>query len=503
MSTEVIEGILYALVPAAIIANLLGVALGIVFGSLPGLTATMGIALLIPLTFGIDPVVAFSALLGVYVGAVYAGSLTSILVGTPGTAAAAAALLEGPALTKKGEAKKALTMTTVASVIGGLFSCLALILIAPQLANVALTFGPPEYFALGLFGISIVAGVSGDSLLKGLIAGLIGFFIALIGMDPITGINRFTFENANLLNGIDVVPALIGLFAISEVLTRLEGKSEQIKARLAETSIGMKFTDLKKNWFNILRSSAIGTFIGIIPATGSGVASFVAYNELKRTAKEEDKKKFGKGNIDGIAATESANSAVTGGALVPLLTLGIPGDVITAVLLGALMIQGLTPGPTLFTTNGDIIYGIFTALIISNIFLLILGLGAAKVLPKILQIPESILMPTIVVFCILGSYSISNSTFDVLIMLVFGFLGYLLLKFGIPLAPLLLAMILAPIIETNFRRSMLLSQNDFSIFITRPISAVVIIVTLFILGRILWNEVKKKKLKQQSIEGES
>ncbi|MFJ7936703.1 tripartite tricarboxylate transporter permease [Sporosarcina sp. NPDC096371] len=491
MSPDAIAGILFALAPVALLANLAGVALGIVFGALPGLTATMGLALLIPLTFGIPPVVAFSALLGVYVGAVYAGSITAILVGTPGTAAAAAALLEGPALTRKGEAKKALTMTTVASVIGGIFSCIVLIFISPQLAKVALTFGPPEYFALAIFGLSIVAGVSGKSLLKGVIAGLIGLFIATIGMDPINGTNRFTFGNVNLLNGIDVVPALVGLFAISEVLTRIEGKSEQLKSKISSSSVGMKAADLKRNWFNLLRSSAIGTFIGIIPATGSGVASFVAYNEAKRAAK--DKSSFGKGNIDGIAATESANSAVTGGALVPLLTLGIPGDVITAVMLGALMIQGLTPGPMLFTTNGDVVYGIFAALIIANIFMLFLGLGATKIFPKLLRIPEGILMPLIVVLCILGSYSIANSTFDVLIMLFFGLVGYLMLKVELPLAPLLLALILAPIAETNFRRSMLLSQQDLTIFLTRPVSLVILSVTFLVIAKIAFNEFKKFK----------
>lgn len=308
---EMIEGILFALAPMAILANLLGVALGIVFGALPGLTATMGLALIVPLTFGIPPVVAFSALLGVYVGAVYAGSITATLIGTPGTAAAAATLMEGPALAKKGKSKKALTMTTVASAIGGLFSCIVLIFVSPQLAKVALSFGPPEYFALALFGLSIVAGVSGDSLLKGIIAGLMGLFIATIGMDPITGTNRYTFDIPDLLNGVDVVPALVGLFAISEILTRLENRNKPITETIKASRVGLKFNELTRNWFNLLRSSSIGTFIGIIPATGSGVAAFVAYNEAKRASK--DKEKFGNGNIDGLAATESANSAVTGG----------------------------------------------------------------------------------------------------------------------------------------------------------------------------------------------
>lgn len=488
---EVLEGLAFALAPLAILANLLGVAIGIIFGALPGLTATMGLALIVPLTFGIPPVVAFSALLGVYVGAVYAGSITATLIGTPGTAAAAATLMEGPALARKGESKKALTMTTVASFIGGIFSCVVLILVAPQLAKVALSFGPPEYFALALFGVSIVAGISGDSLLKGVIAGLIGLFVATIGMDPITGTNRYTFGIPELLNGIDVVPALVGLFAISEVLTRLENKGKSVAKSIKDSSIGLKFEEISRNWFNLLRSSAIGTFIGIIPATGSGVAAFVAYNELKRTSKE--KEKFGKGNIDGLAATESSNSAVTGGALVPLLTLGIPGDVITAVLLGALMIQGYSPGPTLFTDNVDFIYGIFTALILANIFMLVLGLGASRIFPKLLKIPEEILMPIIVVLCVLGAYSISNSPFDVLIMLVFGLLGYTMLKVGLPLAPMLLAMILAPIVETNFRRAMIISENDYSIFFTRPVSLVILVITLLVFIGIIRSQFKKNK----------
>lgn len=494
MNSDVLDGLIFAILPLAILANFLGVLLGIVFGALPGLTATMGLALLIPLTIGLDPIVAFSALLGVYVGSIYAGSITAVLIGTPGTAAAAAALLEGPALTKKGEAKKSLMMVTIASVIGGLFSCITLAVVAPQLARFALSFGPPEYFALALFGISIVAGVTGKSLVRGLIAGSIGLFIATIGIDPITGISRYTFDNVNLLSGIDIVPALVGLFAISEVLTRLENNNKTIKEKIIESKIGLKIVDLTRNWFNLLRSSVIGTFIGIIPATGSGVAGYVAYNEAKRASKE--KEKWGKGNIDGLAATESSNSAVTGGALIPLLTLGIPGDVITAVMLGALMIQGLTPGPMLFTNNGDIVYGIFFSLIIANIFVLIVGLAGTKIFPKLLNIPENILMPIIVVLCILGSYAISNSMFDVIVMFVFGLLGYILLKFEIPLAPLLLALILAPILEKNFMRSILISNGDFSIFFTRPISLTVILVTLLVIIFIILGEVRKRNKKE-------
>ncbi|WP_156302675.1 tripartite tricarboxylate transporter permease [Salinicoccus sp. YB14-2] len=490
MSTEIIDGILSAFAPLAILATALGVMMGIIFGVLPGLTATMGVALLIPLTFDMPPVIAFSALLGVYIGAVYAGSITATLIGTPGTAAAAAALLEGPALTKKGQAKKALTMTTIASSFGGLFSCLALILIAPTLANIALQFGPPEYFALAFFGLSIVASVSGQSLIRGVIAGLIGLFIATIGLDPVNGINRFTFNNPNLLNGVEIVPALIGLFAISEVLKRLE-ESEVVESKVKSFAEGLKLNELKKNVINLFRSSAIGTFIGIIPAAGSGIAAFVAYNEKKRASKH--KEKFGKGNIDGMASTESANSAVTGGALIPLLTFGIPGDVITAVMLGALMIQGLTPGPTLFTDNVSVMYGIFFALILANIFLLIFGLMGTRIFPKILNVPENILMPVIVVLCVVGSFSINNSFFDVLVMFIFGIIGYLMVKMKLPLPPMLLAIILLPLLESNFRRAMVLSGNDITIFLTRPISMIFIIITALVAIGIIIREIRQTR----------
>ncbi|MFR8276000.1 MAG: tripartite tricarboxylate transporter permease, partial [Desulfovibrio fairfieldensis] len=331
----------------ALLANLLGVALGIVFGALPGLTAVMGVALLIPLTFGLPPVVAFSSLLGMYCGAIYAGSITAILVSTPGTAAAAATMLEGPRLTARGESLRALEMTTVASFIGGVFSCFILAGVAPQLARFALNFSAPEYFALGIFGLTIVATLSEGALLKGCIAACLGLLIAMVGMDPLTGNLRLTFDSANLINGVSLIPALVGLYALSQVFLTCEdvfrGK------RLSAVNISRKGISLAEIWANrsaLLRGSLIGTFIGIVPATGSGTASFAAYSEAKRNSRHPEA--FGNGAIEGLAATESANNAVTGGALIPLLTLGIPGDVVTAVILGALMIQGMTPGPLLF-----------------------------------------------------------------------------------------------------------------------------------------------------------
>ena len=386
-----IDYILNDLSLTAIFANILSVSLGILFGILPGLTATMGVALLIPLTFGLPADVAFSALLGMYLGAIYSGSITAILISTPGTPAAAATLLEGPALAAKGLSGKAITMTTVASFIGGIFSCIVLIVVAPQLARVALSFGPPEYFAIGLFGLGIVATLSSNVLFKGLIACALGILIATIGLDPVTGSIREHFGYTELLGGVGITPALVGLFAISHVLIRLESKgavdsTKQNLSKSKEQSSRLTLKDLVSNAFNFIRSSSIGTIIGIIPATGSGTASYVAYNEARRFSKH--KEKFGTGHMPGLAATESANNAVTGGALIPLLTLGIPGDVVTAVLLGGIMLQGVTPGPLLFSTNPEIVNLIYVLLIISNVFMLIIGLLLARTFAKIIRIPE-------------------------------------------------------------------------------------------------------------------
>ena len=474
----------------ALLANLLGVALGIVFGALPGLTAVMGVALLIPLTFGLPPVVAFSSLLGMYCGAIYAGSITAILVSTPGTAAAAATMLEGPRLTARGESLRALEMTTVASFIGGVFSCFILAGVAPQLARFALNFSAPEYFALGIFGLTIVATLSEGALLKGCIAACLGLLIAMVGMDPLTGNLRLTFDSANLINGVSLIPALVGLYALSQVFLTCEdvfrGK------RLSAVNISRKGISLAEIWANrsaLLRGSLIGTFIGIVPATGSGTASFAAYSEAKRNSRHPEA--FGNGAIEGLAATESANNAVTGGALIPLLTLGIPGDVVTAVILGALMIQGMTPGPLLFQEQGALVYSIFISLLLANVFMLVLGMASVRVFSKIVSIPGGILMPLVTTLCVVGGYALNNSNFDLGVMAVFGILGWIMTKASIPLAPLLLALILSGIIETNFRRALSISDNDYTVFLTRPVCAVFLCISLFILFNLLRKEWKK------------
>ena len=451
----------------ALVANFIGVALGIVFGALPGLTAVMGVALLIPLTFGFPAVIAFSSLLGMYCGAIYAGSITAILVGTPGTAAAAATMLEGPQFTARGESLKALEMTTIASFIGGIFSCLVLATVAPQLAHFALDFSAPEYFSLGIFGLTIVATLSEGALLKGCIAALLGMLISMIGMDPLSGNLRMTFDSPDLINGVSLVPALVGLYALSQVLITVEDVFMGRKLSTAE--ISRKRMPLSEIWTNraaLLRGSIIGTFIGIVPATGSGTASFAAYSE-------------------------TANNAVTGGALIPLLTLGVPGDVVTAIMLGALMIQGMTPGPLLFQEQGTLVYSIFIALFVSNVFMLLLGYYAVRLFAKVVLIPGGILMPLVTTLCVVGGYALNNSNFDLAVMAGFGLLGYIMTKARFPLAPLLLAMILSGIIETNFRRALSISNQDFSVFFTRPVCASFLAISLFILFNLLWKEWKK------------
>lgn len=492
MLTPILDGILSALSLNAILANLMGVTLGIIFGALPGLTAAMGVALLIPLTFGMPPVEAFSALLGMYCGAIYGGCITAILVGTPGTVSAAATMLEGPSLTAKGESRKALDMATVASFIGGIFSSLALVSVAPLLARAAMSFSAPEYFAVAVFGLTIVASLSEGQMIKGLISACLGLFFATIGIDNVTGDMRNTFDIPDLFNGLALVPVLVGLFAMSQVLSTVEDvvRGVQLKSG-AISKKGLSLKDLTSNVVNFLRSSVIGTIIGIIPATGVSAATFFAYSEAKRHSRTPEL--YGKGCLEGIAATESSNNAVCGGALIPLLTLGVPGDIVTAIMLGALMIQGLTPGPLLFVEHPVTVYGIFAAFIIANILMLICGLIAVRGANWITAIPSGVLMPIVVTLCVIGGFAVNNSTFDLLIVAIFGVLGYLMLKCRFPLPPLLLAMILEPIAEANFRRALSISHNDYAIFYTSPVVCIMLGLSALVLFKSFYDEYKASR----------
>ena len=471
MLANILDGIMNAISMGSLLANLMGVTLGIIFGALPGLTAAMGVALLIPLTFGMPAVEAFSALLGMYVGAIYGGCITAILVGTPGTVSAAATMLEGPALTARGESRRALDMATIASFVGGIVSALALIFIAPMLARAAMSFGAPEYFAVAVFGLTVVASLSSGHLVKGLISADM----------------RNTFDNPNLFNGLSLVPVLVGLFAVSQVLVTVEDVVRGVSLKESTVSKrGISLKDLTGNVVNFIRSSVIGTLIGIIPATGVSAASFLAYSEAKRFSKTPEM--YGKGCVEGIAATESSNNAVCGGALIPLLTLGVPGDIITAIMLGALMIQGLTPGPLLVVEHPVTVYGIFAAFIIANIMMLVCGLIAVRGAGKIIAIPGAVLMPIVITLCVVGGYAVNNSTFDLLVVAIFGTVGYLMIKCDFPQPPLLLAMILEPIAEANFRRALTISQNDYSIFYTSPVACIILLVSLLVLLKPVYDD---------------
>ncbi|WP_270181130.1 tripartite tricarboxylate transporter permease [Alkalihalobacillus sp. CinArs1] len=474
-----------------------GVIAGIIIGSLPGLTSTMGVALFLPVTFGMDPVNGLLLLIGIYFGSIYGGSIAAILLNTPGTPASAATAMDGYPMTQKGEAGKALGIAVIASGMGGIVSVLMLTFISPQLARVALNFSAPEMFALALFGLSIISSISGKSVLKGLIAGVVGLIIATIGMDPMTSFPRFTFDQLSLLNGVSFIPVMIGLFAVSEALLGLEEQlrgSKKINKVIASYVLP-KWHEVKRLISSMLRSSFIGTFIGIIPGAGADIAAYVAYNETKRFSKKEEKESFGNGNPKGVASAEAANNGVTGGAMVPLLTLGIPGDAVAAVLLGALVVQGIQPGPQLFTTSSDLVYTLFAGMFLATLLMMLFGFLGIRLFTKILKVKKNILIPIILVLSVIGAYAISNNFFDVYVMLVSGIIGYFMKKHGFPASPVVLALILGPMAESEFRRSLVMSEGAYSIFFTRPIAAVLIILaTLSLVVPIMF---KKRKTIEQ------
>jgi putative tricarboxylic transport membrane protein len=413
-----------------------------------------------------------------FCGAIYGGSISAILISIPGTPSAAATVLDGYPLAQKGEAGKAIGIATIASTTGGIISTFCLMFIAPQLARVALKFGPEEYFALMIFGLTIIASVSGKSLVKGLISGFFGLLIATVGLDPVTGYARFSFNIPNLMTGFPLLPVLIGLFAISEIFIQLELVDKKVvhyKEKIK--NILPSFKELKSLFTVIIPASFLGTFIGVIPGTGGTIASFLAYGEVKRWSKNPDS--FGKGNILGVAAPEAANNGTTGGAMVPLLALGIPGDVVTAVMLGALLLIGIRPGPLLFTEHPEIVNSIFAGMLLANVLILLLGILSAGLFPQVLKIPKSILFPVIFTLCFLGAFSLNNSVYDIFIALIFGIIGYIVRKNGFPLAPIVLGVILGPIAEDEFSRALIISHGDWTVLFQSPIAIFFYVISIF------------------------
>ncbi|MCB5161179.1 tripartite tricarboxylate transporter permease [Marinomonas algarum] len=492
MIDHLFNGLLTALSFDILPILIFGVVGGITLGAMPGLTATMGVAILLPFTFGMDSTAALVMLIGVYIGGIYGGSIAAILLNTPGTPASAASVLDGYTLTKKGQAARALSISAISSFSGGFISTVLLILFAPILANFALRFNAPEYFALALFGLTIICSISGSNLLKGLLAGSIGLLVSTVGLDPITSVPRFTFGMMDLYSGISIIPVLIGLFALSEALTQLESVVTEKKQTLRNFSLKMlSRKDLKEITPTAVKSGVLGTVIGSVPGAGADISSFVCYNEAKRASKTPEE--FGNGSIKGLSAAEAGNNGVTGGALVPLLTLGVPGDAVTAVLLGALVIQGLTPGPLLFTHNPEVVYNIFSSMLVANIVMLIVGLIGIRFFCKIIEIPRILMIPIIMFLSVIGAYSINNSMFDIGVAVFFGLLGFTLLKCRVPLSPILIAMILGPMAETNLRKSLLMYENSWSFLYDRPIALFFLVLTaLSIYSAVKFSQKKKK-----------
>ena len=482
---------------------MIGTVGGMIIGALPGLGATMGVALMVPLTFGMSPVAGMVMLTAIYTSATYGGSISAILISTPGTPASAATAIDGYQLTKQGKGLKALGVATISSMIGGTISAVALLFIAPPLSTLSLQFNAPENFLIAVFGLTIISSLAADSLAKGLAAGVIGLIVGTVGTDIMTGFPRFTFGITALEGGIALVPAMIGLFSLSQVMIQVEsliGDDEDILGEIK----GIVLPSIKEFLRllpTIIKSTIIGVIVGIIPGAGGDISSWVGYNEAKRSSKNYEK--FGKGALEGVAAPEAANNAVTGGALIPLLTLGIPGSSTTAVMLGGLLIQGLQPGHELFSVHADITYSIIFGFLLANIVMGAIGLLAARYLVKVTQIPYSILGPFIVIFSVVGSYAINNSVTDINVMIIFGLIGYLMRKAGFATAPVVLGIILGPLAERGLRTSLILGgDNILAYYFSRPISVFLIILIIFS----LFSPYIIKKLKEKGIgisKGES
>jgi putative tricarboxylic transport membrane protein len=456
-----------------------GVFLGTLIGVLPGIGPAGAISLLLPITFGIDPVSSIILLAGIYYGSQYGGSTTSILVNIPGEASSVVTCLDGYRMARQGRAGPALGIAAFGSFIAGTVGIIVLMFLAEPLSRVAIRFGPPEYFALMVLALTILTYLAQGSMVKAVIMAILGIILSQIGADMITGRIRFAFGVAELQDGIGLIPVVMGLFGIAEVLTNLESSEdlEIFKGKMKGLLPNLK--DWVDSWGAILRGTILGFFLGILPGGGAVVASFVSYAVEKRVSKHPEK--FGTGVIEGVAGPESANNSATSGAFIPLFTLGIPSNAVMALLLGALMIHGLQPGPLLIKEHPDIFWGTVASMYIGNVLLLVLNLPLIGLWVKLVKVPYRLLFPLILFCCVIGAYSISNSAFDVVVMVLFGILGYIFRKYGYEPAPLIMAFILGPTLENSLRQSLLMSQGDFSILFTHVIAVVCLAISLLLL----------------------
>ena len=465
MNGDLLQGFYLALAPTSILATALGALHGLICGMMPGLTTSAGIIILFPVTFILEPTTAVALLLGVFAGGMTGGSFAAILINIPGSPSASATTMDGFPLTQKGEAGRALGVSIVSSFTGGLFSFFCLILIAPQLTKVALQFRAADLFGLVFFGMSVISAFAAKSLVKGLLSTFLGLMIVTVGMDPLVGTARFTFGDVNMLAGIHFIPALVGLFAIPEIVANLaEGNIRSVASRFGR--VFPSWADIKKIRLPVTIGSVVGTFVGILPGAGGPIAVFVSYDYAQKINKEPEQ--FGKGCVEGVAAPESANSSIAGGALIPMMTLGIPGDPITAILIGALLVHGMAPGPLLFVEQGPFAFSVLFSYFIAICSTATVAFLGLRVIVKLLSIPRSLLLPIIVALCVLGTYALRNSFFDIYVMFFFGLVALSFKWLDIPVVPMLLALVLGRQLEEHMRVALAASKGDISIFFTSP-----------------------------------
>lgn len=490
---EMITGFLSVLGIYPLTLIFIGVVIGIIFGSMPGLSATMAVTLFLPITFSMESVPGIALLLGLYIGGLSGGLITAILIKIPGTPSSIATTFDGYPMTQKGEGGKALGVGIVFSFLGGMVSFIALILIAPQIAEIALKFSAIEYFGITVFSLTLVASMASESPVKGLISGCIGLVLSMIGTAPIDGMQRFTFGFYELDAGMNIVAVLIGVFAIPEILKAAKESAVKIEPVEVDKIRGFGFSmkEFAGQIVNFIRSSFIGLGVGILPGIGGGTSNVLSYLAAKNSSKHPEK--FGTGIIEGVVASEAANNASVGGALIPLLTLGIPGDPVTAMLLGGLIIHGITPGPMLLQSNGSLLYAVFMALIIGNIFMILTEFMGIRVFIKLLRIPKCYLFPPILVLCAIGAFASTNRLFNVFAMIICGIIGYTLNKLKFPLTPIILSFILGNIVEVNLRRGLMITDGNFFAFFNSPIAAVFLIIAILSIGVSAYKEFVKYK----------
>lgn len=499
--SETIAGLLSVCNAPCLLLMAAGTILGIIFGALPGLSATMGIALCLSLTYSMSSVEAISLLIGIYIGGISGGLVSAILINVPGTASSIATCFDGHPMAERGEAGRALGVGLFASLIGTVFSFIILINLAPTLAKFTLKFGPYEYFAICLFSLTLIGTLISGTILKGLASGVLGVLLGCVGVAQVTGTLRFTFGITELSSGFGSTPAMVGIFAIGAMLSAVMKGFENDGSKIAQYKLhgfGLSKKEIVEQLPNFLRSALIGTGIGILPGIGGGTSNLVAYGIAKSSSKYPEK--FGTGIIDGIIASETSNNASIGGALIPLMTVGIPGDTVTAMLLGALTIQGLTPGPLLFKTDAGFVNGLFAAVLISTIMMVIFEYFGMKPLVKILGVPRYELLPIVMAICMVGVFASNNRVFDLWTMLFFGILGFVLSRFGFPTAPVILGFIIGPYMEQYMLRAVMVGRGSLMGIFQRPIAVTFLALTVLSVAFTVYKELKAKKAKEETAE---